>query len=110
MAITIPIVPDSPDFDFTVELDGETFALHLQFNERDGAWYVDILTAEDDPIVMGRKVVLDLPLFGRYRDERLPVGQLVAVDTSGLQIEPAYGDLGRRVQLVYTTAAELAAL
>lgn len=110
MSVVIPITPDVPHFDFQVELDGVTYTLELRWNERDAAWYLSLLTAEEDPLVMGRKVVLDVPLWSRFKDPRVPRGLLVAVDTSQKGIDAGYDDLGRRVQLVYTPTAEIAGL
>lgn len=111
MAVEIPIVAgeDSPDVDLQVELDGVTYTLGLQWNERDGAWYLSISTAEGELLVAGRKVVLDALLLSRYRDARLPRGALMAIDTSGELEEPGLEDLGVRVKLLYFTEAERAA-
>lgn len=107
MAVVIPIVADVPDFDLQVELDGTTYTLEFQWNERDEGWYLTTKTAEDDIIVAGRRVVLDMPLLSRFADDRLPDGVLVAIDTSGTGAEPGYEDLGRRVLLLYHPRSEI---
>lgn len=109
-AVEIPIVPDLPHFDFQVELDAITYTLELRWNERDEAWYLSVLTAEEEPLLLGRKVVVGAPLWARFRTAGLPPGDVVAVDTQGTDTDPGLEDLGRRVRLIYTPFADAAAL
>lgn len=103
---TIDVDPNTPNQIFGVELDGTSFRMALRFNNRDGYWYLSLYTSQDEPIVQGRKVVLDFPLWARYVDPRLPPGQVLAVDTSGVGEEAGEFDLGARVQLVYVEDAD----
>lgn len=107
MALEIPIVADVPDFDFQVDLDGATYTIALAWNERDAAWYLTLQTAEEETILASRKVVIDLPLWSRFKDPRLPPGVLLAIDTTGAGLDAGLDDLGRRVQLLYYSATEI---
>lgn len=91
-----------------VRLDGRDYLLVFDWSGREGAWYVHILDASGSPIVTGRKVVANGKLGHRSIDPRRPAGLLMAVDPTGAG-DPGIDDLGRRVFLVYASAAELAA-
>lgn len=112
MAILIPIpIPVTPHHTIQVELDGVTFTLAFRWNGRAEAWFFSLMDAEEQPLAMGRRLVLDFPLLARFRRNRasLPAGQFVAVDTANTGVEAGLQDLGTRVQVLYIPAAELAA-
>ena len=104
---TLPLRTDLPHYTFGVELEGVSYRFELRWNARAGAWWITVLTSDDQPIV-SRKVVVGFPLFDRYRDSRLPPGGLEAIDTTGAGLEPGLTDLGSRVLLLYTDSADRA--
>lgn len=108
MAVTIPVKGEElvPFFEMRIELESVTYTLEFRWNDRDGAWYMSIGDAEGEIIAAGRKVVIDLPLFFRFVDPRLPPGQFFGVDTSGQKLDAGYEDLGERVQLIYFESTE----
>jgi len=110
MSLTIPLHSEAPHYFFQTELDGASYGFEVLWNEIAGGWILSLYTADDVPILTGLRIVLDLPLTVRYADTRLPPGVLIAQDTSGGRVEAARNDLGTRVQLLYFTAAERAAL
>lgn len=95
----IPTRSDLPRYAETVELAGDQYRLEFSWNTRDARWYVSILTAAGDQIVMGLPIVADFPLLRRFTDTRLPDGELWAWDMSGDGLEPGQYDLGDRVRL-----------
>src|SRR5689334_8860857 len=104
--IQIPIATNPPPhFSLQPELDGVTYTLGLDWNDRDLRWYVSLLDAEEQVLIPGRKVVADFPLFIRFRRPNLPPGQLLALDTSGAGLAPGLADFGTRVLLLYVPAA-----
>lgn len=106
--IQIPINPNPPPhFSLQPELDGVTYTLVFDWNDRDGRWYATLADAEEQVLIPGRKVVPDFPLFARKRGPTLPTGQLIALDTSGAGLAPGLTDFGSRVLLLYIPAAEL---
>lgn len=107
MAETLTIPVGNPHFTVQVQLDNATFNLEVRWNQRSTTWYLHLNDAQGNPILMGRKICLGMPIWIRFRNAALPIGQLAAIDTSGQDIEPGINDLGGRVQLVYTPAAEL---
>lgn len=109
MPLKVPFIADAPHQVIGVELDGVTLQLEFKWNARAGAWYVDFYTAELDPILLGQKIVPDLPLWGRSRDPRLPGGQFVCNDTKGTGDSPGRRELGDTFVLTYFTAEEVTA-
>lgn len=106
MALTIPLQNDLPFFSMQVELENSTYGLEFRYNEASEAWFVSISTADGTPIVSGARLVVDWPLFGRYADDRLPPGILIAQDTTGARQDPGLEDLGTRTLLLYFTSEE----
>ena len=111
MAVTLQLPVDTPYFETLSQLDGVLYQFTFRWNARTSQWTFDLADATGDAIVSGVAVVVDFPLMRRSRDARLPPGALFAVDTANTQTDPGLADLGpgRRVQLVYFTADDLAA-
>lgn len=103
--LVLPLAADVPHFDFQLALEGATYTLELRWNERASTWSLSAYDASGELLAAGRPVVLGAELLGRSGDARLPPGQLVAVDTSGKDLEAGRADLGARVQLVYVEPA-----
>jgi hypothetical protein len=68
--------------------------------ERDGAWYFDLLLADETRVASGVKIVLSALLAGRRVGRDVPAGVMIASDLSGAGAEATLDDLGTRV-LVY---------
>ena len=110
MPVTIPTRTDWPHYALDCPLDGTTYHLDFDWNDRDNGWYLSISTPDGTPLVSGRRLVLNFPLFSRYGNPQLSPGVLIAIDTTNTGQEPGVSELGTRVQLVYLTAAEVAEL
>jgi hypothetical protein len=93
---------------FSVSLEGLSFRLEFNWNDREGQWYFNLLDTNNNPLVTGRKVVLDMPMIGRFPYTNLPNGDFMAIDTSGQQIPPSLNDLGDRVLFVYLSSTDIA--
>lgn len=106
----LPINQEGPHFGFTTELDQVSYGCTFRWNDRDDCWRLDFADGNGDPIISGRKVLTSQSLLASSSDPRLPKGVLVAIDSGGQNLNPGFEDLGRRVQLVYFSADELAAL
>lgn len=106
-ALVMPTRTDLARYSNDVELDGVTFKISMEWNDRDDGWYMSIADVDGVPLLSGRRVVLGVPLISLYRDSRLPAGTFVAIDTTGTDTEPGFGDLGERVKLLYIPKADL---
>lgn len=105
--LDLPIEQNSSHFRFRTELDGATYTFEFRWNDRWDAWLMSIGDAEGNPVASGVRVVINMPLVSHLSDPRLPPGVLMAIDTTGQNLDAGYQDLGRRVPLMYTTAAEV---
>lgn len=95
------------NYTFAVQLDGTTFNFEFNWNDRQGAWFFNLLDIANTPLLMGRKVVLNLPMISEFVDPAFPLGDLMATDNSGQNIPPGLTDLGSRVIMVYFAQADL---
>jgi hypothetical protein len=105
--LELPLRPDLDDYQFETELEGETYQFRVAWNPRAGAYFLSLLDGDENELKPGVRVVLGVPLYIRDTDARFPPGQLIAIDTSHTDVEPAFGEFGRRVKLLYVEAAEL---
>lgn len=102
--VTIPVTND-PESWVAVKLDGVNYTLRLRWNVRSGAWFMDILDAEDNFLAAGRKLVVEWALnLLRDTDPNLPQGMLFCRDTTGQKADPTLESLGTTVLLLYSEA------
>lgn len=95
------------DWEETVTLDGVDFGLRVRWNDRARAWFCDIATSDGTVLMRGERLRPGDSLFRQLRDRRAPAGLLFAVQIPGGETDdPA--ELGRRLQLLYVEAGELA--
>jgi hypothetical protein len=106
MAIIIPTRSD-PRYQIEVELAGANYLFDFEWNDRAESWFFDVSDQSYTKLLSGVRIVVGFPLWTRYRNPRLPSGDLSAVDTSGAGLDPKLEDLGDRVLLVYTPIDEI---
>jgi hypothetical protein len=108
--IVLPTLTDGTQrYDFRIMLGGSFFGFDFRWNPRDSSWGF-VLSDASGNALLTRKVALGLPMLYRAADSRLPNGELYAIDTTGKGQEAGLTDLGGRVQLSFTDAADIAAL
>lgn len=105
--VLLPCAPGVARYTFQCELDKVTFGFGFEWNDRDSGWYMSIADVSGTVLLSGRRVVLNYPLINLYRDTALPLGNIMAFDSTGTDTEPGYADLGARVYLAYTPFSEL---
>lgn len=103
--LDIELDPTAPDEEFSAVLDGRFYILTKVWNGREGSWYLSIFAEDGTPLATGAKCLIDVPLFKRSGDPRLPPGVLKCEDTSGKRTAPGLSDFGERVRLRYYEAA-----
>lgn len=108
MAVDLPIdTQGTAWFAFSCELVGVTYGFTFRWNDREGAWFLDLTDGEGNPIGSGIKIVVSLDLLGPFHsDPRCPVGALVAFDTTGQDLDPGFADLGDRVLVMFMEPAD----
>lgn len=97
-----------PHYVTTVQLEGTRYKFQMDWNEREGAWYMTLYQENGTRIVSGLRVVPDWPMLRKVADSAAPPGDVSFVDTSGEGRGPGRNDIGERVVATYFTAEELA--
>lgn len=107
MAIySIELTADTTDQLFDVELSGNPYTLRVLWNERGGYFSLSVLEYRGDMILENVKMVKDYPLLGRFKDTRLPDGDLYFVDQKGKNARPIYESVGTGDYVLYYYEAE----
>lgn len=68
--IKLPLY-DSPDYFFTVPLEGTLYKIRLYFNERMQWWMIDLRYANNNPLFLGERLSPNYPLFDDYIKDNL---------------------------------------
>lgn len=103
----LPTFTQYQSFSFTVELESSEYKFSFRWVERSESWYFDLLTPQDVLIVGGVRVVLGTPLLQRYKDDALPPGDLIVLDTTGSLSCVGRYDLGVSALVVYLKESEI---
>lgn len=106
--VILPLQPSIPQYSVGTTLAGISYVFSLRWNTYDSAWYMDIALDDEavTPLRSGVKVVLGTLLGNRCTSPLFPAGALVAVDTSGDELDAGLDDLGSRVQVYFYPASE----
>lgn len=105
----IQVEQSNPDYTMGVVLDTNHFIMHIYWNDRQLAWFFDMLQPDQTPIINGVKVVLGQYLGRTAQVPPFTTGVIGAVDTSGSGLDAGFDDLGSRVVLVYVPVLDLLA-
>lgn len=100
MSQILPFVPSVTPQLFTTQLGDTQYGFDVRWNDRDSAWYINVLTENGELIRASLKIVLGGALGHREVDPRWPPGVLVPLDTTNSGVDAGFEDLGTRV-LVY---------
>lgn len=90
---------------FKATLDGVTFNLRLQWNQRASTWSLSLADADDVAIVSGLALVPAWDLLGLVTDTRRPLGSLMLWRSDGSFEHPDLSNLGTVCKLYYYEAA-----
>ena len=101
--LEIPIVrqENSGWFYLFVPLDGIEYQLEFKYNLRGGFWTASISLTDNTEIVTNTRVNLNMSLFGRYVDDRLPKGQFLVTSTTGKNEDITLDNFGQTIILIY---------
>lgn len=92
----IQLSSDTTDQTIDVVLSGEPYTLRILWNELFGYFSLSVLERAGDVIVENIKMVPNYPLIGRFKDIRLPVGDLYFYNEQAIAsgIRPSYFSIG----------------
>lgn len=109
MIFEIPLVSGSenPLYRQRTALDGKEYNLHIDWNGRSEAWYLDLYDQDNVAVCLGVKLVQGADLFGKVSKSQLP-GKLFILAQNGDRGDPGIDDLGSVFRLFYFDAEEVA--
>lgn len=90
----IPTLAGETHYTQLTTLEGTTYQLTLDFNDRESCWYLGIYTAEGDDIYTGIKLVCSFPLTRKCADPRLFQGEIWCISNTGDLTPAGLNDLG----------------
>lgn len=68
---------------FDIDFESQTFTMAINYNRTFDYFTVDLWDADGNVIVLGEKLMLNIPLFDDLVDDRLPGLTIVPMDESG---------------------------
>jgi hypothetical protein len=108
MVILPTLFDGTANYTFNVQLDNITYIFEFNWNDRQSAWFFNLLDANSNMLLAGRKVVLGLFMLTEFVSSGFPLGDLTAIDTGGTNQPPGLTELGNRVILYYFDTTDLA--
>jgi len=102
--VQIPTDSTVSSFEEVVTLDSINYLLRIYWNTRDEAWYMDIFTPANDPIICGLKLVDNYDFSGCYVQSDVPPGMFLLYDDSNSGESCGRYGLGNNYILIYISA------
>jgi len=90
----IPLLPDTTDQLVDVVLSDNPYTLRVLWNETFGYFSLSVFEREGAVIVENIKMVKNYPLIKRFKDTRLPVGELYFIDNKNKNPRALYTSIG----------------
>lgn len=106
MSSYLPFTAGIPHYDFTVTLDESLYSFDVKWNSCDAHWYFDMFDADDEPVVVGVKIVLGTFLGRKAAHPFFANNVITAIDTTLENRDPDFDDIGRRVFIEHMTFQE----
>jgi len=107
MPVIVPVFPGQALYEERVRLEGRDFLFRFDWVGREGRFYMGIYDAEESPLLTGIKMIANWGFLTRSKwDDRLPPGELIAIDLEEGGEPPGYTDFGTRVRLFYYASDE----
>lgn len=84
---------------FDIDIAEDTFTMGINYNKTYDFFTVDLWDGEGNVIVLGEKMILNIPLFDDLIDDRLPAPTIIPMDESGKEKRITYDNFGVTVFL-----------
>lgn len=110
MPVEIPF-RDLPSWIEEVTLDNVPYILKFVWNSRGSYWTIGFYNLEQNPLILGIKMIIAYELISRYPDRDLPPGELYVVDPTLNYEKPGRNDFTGdqpRLSLLYIEEDEIA--
>lgn len=109
MAVKIPL-RNLPAYTFDVSIEGSAYQFRVKWNYRGQYYTLDILTKEGVDILTSIKLALNVQPLRTHPGLGLPPGELFVLDLSGDNSVITQANIEDRIELIYLTEAEIAAI
>lgn len=100
----IPIDTDIKYQEKKLTLGGELFTFRFAFNQRASTWYIDIITSENETVVLNKPLVPNADILKFLDPNIAPPGFLFIISTVGRTIEMNGNNFGTEFLLIYADA------
>lgn len=94
------ILDDSPLYEYTVALEGNSYIIEMQYNERSQLYFMYLYDSDRNPIVLGAAVVPGYPIMLDYALPNLS-GFFLLIQNGQLDSEP-YKEFPDKLSQYYT--------
>lgn len=94
-------------FEEQITLSGTIFLLKFTWNSLNEFWTMDIRDRDENPILLGIKIVPNYPLLYQYTDIRLPLGEIVCLNIVKSPDPIERFDIGQKFLMIYFELGEL---
>jgi len=88
---------------FDIDLGIETYTLGFNYNEYGDFFTCDLYrlddTGEEETLVLGEKLVLNVPLFSEFAGDEFPAPSLIPMDLANNETRVSWYNLGKTVFL-----------
>ncbi|MCY7919563.1 hypothetical protein P8917_00895 [Bacillus atrophaeus] len=81
----IPFDKEEIPQQFEIDLADGTFVMRINYNQTDDSFSLDLFDLDMEEIVLGEKLILNVPLWEDIIDDRLPAPSLVPMDESNTE-------------------------
>lgn len=93
-----------------IELEGVIFIFSFTWNALNEFWTMDIYNRDEDPLILGIKIVPNYPLLMPYTVFGKPAGEIVCQNIVNAPDTISRFDMSQKFELVYYAQGELEAL
>ena len=93
-----------------IQLDNIVYFLNFTWNGLNEFWTMDILNRNEEPLILGIKIVPNYPLLSTYTVEGMPPGNIICQNIVNTTDEIKRFDIGQKFEMVYYFEGELEAL
>jgi len=90
-----------------IELDREIFILNFTWNALNEFWAMDIYNRDEQPIILGIKIVPNFPLLEPYTVFEKPRGEIICQNIINAPDTISRFDMSQKFELVYYSPGEL---
>lgn len=95
----IPFDKEDIPQQFEFDLADDTFILRINYNQTDDSFSLDLYDQDMEAIVLGEKLILNVPLWEDIVNEKLPAPSLIPMDESNTEKRVTYENFMQTVFL-----------